>query len=67
MFSADGLSVVEWLEIVEHLVVDAIDDRAHDVLEQFEVEQQAGGVELGSGQGDTDLVVVAVRVFALPL
>ena len=35
------------------------------LLEQLEVEQQAGLVERGAGQRDADLVVVAVRVLAL--
>ena len=40
-----GIEHGEGLEVVEHLVVDAVDDGAHHLLEQLEVEQQAGLVE----------------------
>ena len=40
-------------------------DRAQHLLEQLEVEQQTGLIELGAGQRHADLVVVAVRVLAL--
>ena len=46
-------------------MVDAVDDRTHDVLQVLEVEQQPGRVELFSTQRDAHLVVVAVRVLAL--
>jgi hypothetical protein len=36
----------KWLELVEHLMVDAVDDRAQNLLEQLEVQQEAGGVQL---------------------
>src|ERR1035437_735575 len=55
----------ERLQVVEHLVVDALDDGAHHQLELFEVEQQAGRVQRFSGEGDADLVIVAVRVLTL--
>ena len=32
----------EGLEVIEHLMVDAVDDRAQHLLQQLEVEQQAG-------------------------
>jgi len=48
-------------------VVDALDDRTQQILEQLEVQQQAGGVQLRPGQGDADLVVMAMRVLALAL
>jgi len=48
-------------------MVDAVDDRAQDLLEQLEVQQKAGGVQLRSCESDANLVVVAVRVFALAL
>src|ERR1700759_5633378 len=35
----------EGLEVIEHLVVDAVDDRAHHLLEQLEVEEEPGGVQ----------------------
>ena len=60
-----GIERGEGLEVVQHLVVDAVDDRAQHVLEQLEVEEQSGFVERGAGQRDADLVVVAVRVLAL--
>src|ERR1035437_3424159 len=62
-----GVENNEGLEVVEHLVVNALDDRAQQMLEQLEVQQQAGRVQLRPGQGDADLVVVAVRVLALAL
>jgi hypothetical protein len=46
-------------------VVEVFDDGAHDLLEEFEVEEQAGLVEVFTLEGDEDLVVVAVRVLAL--
>jgi CIC family chloride channel protein len=46
-------------------VVEVVDDGAEEGLEELEVEQEAGGVELGAGEGDEDAVVVAVRVLAL--
>src|ERR1035437_3351732 len=49
------------------MVVDASDDRTQRLLEQLEIEQKARRVEFSSGQGDTDLVVVPVRVLALAL
>ena len=36
----------EWLEVVQHLVIDAVDNRAEHLLKQLEVEQQASLVEL---------------------
>ena len=48
-------------------MVDALDNRAKHLLEQLEVEQQAGLVQRGPGQGNADLVVVPVRVLALAL
>ena len=55
----------EGLEVVDHAVVEVVDGGAHDLLEEFEVEQHAGFVELLAYEGDEDLVVVAVRVLAL--
>jgi hypothetical protein len=46
-------------------MVEVVDDRAHDLLEEFEVEEEASLVEVFALEGDEDLVVVAVRVFAL--
>ncbi len=47
------------------MVVEAVDYRAHDLLQQFEVEEKAGFIEIRADEGDEDLVVVAVRIFAL--
>ena len=41
-----GVQHREGLQIVQHLVVDAVDDRAQHLLEQLEVQQQAGLVQL---------------------
>src|ERR1700722_838406 len=60
-----GVERGERLEVVDHLVVEVFDDGAHDLLEQLEVEEQAGFVEVSALEGDEDLVVVAVRVLAL--
>ena len=55
------------LKVVEHLVVDAVNDRAQYLLEQFEIQQQACLVQSVSAQSDADLVVVAVRILTLAL
>src|SRR5258706_13587048 len=60
-----GVERGEWLEVVDHLVIEVVDDGAHDLLEQLEIEEQASLVEVFALEGDEDLVVVAVRVFAL--
>jgi hypothetical protein len=59
-----GIHGGERFQLIEHLVVDAVDHRAHDLLEQLEIEQEAGLVQFGAGQGDADLVVVTVRILA---
>ena len=46
-------------------MVEIVDGGAHDLLEELEVEQHPGFVELCADKGDEDLVVVAVRVLAL--
>jgi hypothetical protein len=46
-------------------MVEVFDDRAHDLLEESEVEEQAGLVKVFSLEGDEDLVIVSVRVLAL--
>src|SRR6516225_1384235 len=55
----------ERLQLIEHLVVDAVDYWPHHLLEQLEVEQETGLIEHGTGQGHADFIVVAVRVLAL--
>src|SRR5580704_19760484 len=60
-----GVERGEGLEVVNHLVVEVVDDGAHDLLEEFEIEEQAGFIEVFALQGDEDLVVVAVRILAL--
>ncbi len=59
--------LVEGLEVVDHLVVEAVDDGAHDLLEEFEIKQEAGVIKIGANEGDEDFVVVAMRVLALAL
>jgi hypothetical protein len=59
--------LIEGLEVVDHLVVEIIDDGAKDLLEQLEVEEEAGLVELVTDERDEDFVVVAMRVLALAL
>ena len=60
-----GVDGGERLKIIEHLVVDAVNNGSQHVLHELEVEEQAGFVELGAGQSDANLVVMAVRVLAL--
>ena len=55
----------EGLEVVDHLVVEVVDDGLQQILQQLEVEQQAGLVEFGAGQRDQHTVVVAVGILAL--
>ena len=65
MFSAEGFSVSERLEVVQHLVVDALDHRAQHLLQQLEVQQQPRVVQFRAGQRHAHLVVVPVRILAL--
>src|SRR5712692_9806478 len=60
-----GVELVEGRDIVHELVVQAIDDGLHQPLDFDEIAQQADGIEIGPGEGDTDLVVMAVDVFTL--
>jgi hypothetical protein len=46
-------------------VVEVIDYGAHDLLEELEVEEQTGFIEVFALEGDEDLVVVTVRILAL--
>src|ERR1035441_1858233 len=62
-----GIQDREGLQVVEHLVVDAVDDRTQHLVEQLEIEQEASLVQRGPGQGDADLIVMPVRVLALAL
>src|SRR4051812_21138373 len=48
-------------------MIKPLDDVLHDFSQIFEVEQQSGLVQLCPRQGDTDLVIMAVRVLALAL
>ena len=57
----------EGFEVVDHLVVEVVDGGAEDLLEELEVEEEAGFVEGFADEGDEDAVVMAVRVFALAL
>ena len=52
-------------EVIEHLVVDAVDDRTHHLLQQLEIQQQPGCVQFPAPQRQADLVVVAMRILAL--
>src|SRR5258708_6393097 len=46
-------------------MVEVVDDGAHDLFEEFEVEQERGFVECAALQRDEPLIVVAVGVLAL--
>src|SRR3984885_8655523 len=65
VFGAGVDLFIEGREVVDHEVVEVLHGGAHDLLEELEVEEHAGLVELFSDEGDEDLVVVAVRVLAL--
>src|SRR5438270_141015 len=52
------------LEVIDHLVVQAIHDRTQQILEQLEVEEKTGLVQMLSGERDKHAVVMAVRVLA---
>src|SRR5579862_5674023 len=56
---------LERIQIVDHLVVQAVHDGLQGFLQLAKVEQQTGFVEFLTGQGDSYLVIVAVRIFAL--
>ena len=60
-----GVEGGEGFEVVDHLVVEVVDRGTEDLLEELEVKQEAGFVELSAGERDEHFVVVAVRVFAL--
>src|ERR1700723_3638994 len=55
----------EGLEVVEHLVVDAVDHRTHHLLEQLEVQQEPCCVQFPAPQSQPNLVIVPVGVLAL--
>jgi len=57
----------ERFEIVDHLVVQILDCGAEDLLEELEVQEEAGFVESFTDEGYEHTVVMAVRVFALAL
>ncbi len=48
-------------------MVEPVNDVPHHLAEVLEVKQQAGFVELGSGQRHPHLVVVPMRILALAL
>src|SRR5580704_3290500 len=62
-----GIHGVEWLEIVDELVVQTLDDAAQHLLKLSEVDQQADIVELRPFECDLNAVIVAVDVLALAL
>jgi hypothetical protein len=55
----------ERLQIVNHLMVQVLDDGTHNLFEQLEVEKEAGFVKVFAPEGDENLIVMAVRVLAL--
>jgi len=55
------------LQIVDHLMIEPLDDMLHHLAQIFEVEQQPSLVEFFAGQRDPDLIVVPMRVLTLPL
>src|SRR4029079_10533236 len=57
---------VERGEIVDVLVVEVINDALRRIFQLAEIDEQADVVELVTAHVDFDLVVVTVRVLALP-
>src|ERR1039458_1895740 len=55
------------LNVVDHLVIEPIDNVLHHFAKVFEIEQETSLVQFSSGQRDPDLVVMAVRILALAL
>jgi hypothetical protein len=53
------------LELVQHLVVDAVDDRSQHLLQKLEVEQQTAVIESRARECDAHFVIMAMRIFAL--
>src|SRR5580692_300884 len=62
-----GIDGGEWLEIVNELMVESLDDATQHLLELSEVDQQADIVELRPFERDLNTVIVAVDVLALAL
>src|SRR6185312_10184489 len=56
---------LERLNVIEHLVIKAVNYALHDFLQVLEIQQQTGLVQFRAAQSDPDLVVVAVRVLTL--
>ena len=48
-------------------MIEVFDGGAKDVLEELEVEQETGFIEVFADKSDEDAVVVAVRVFTFAL
>src|ERR1700733_6288242 len=57
--------LVEGGQVVDHEVVEIVDSGAHYLLKELEIEKHTCFVEFFADQGDEDLVVVAMRIFAL--
>jgi hypothetical protein len=60
------VQIGERLYLINHLMIQTVDDRLHHVTQIFEIEEQTGFVEFLASEGDPNLVVVAVRILALP-
>src|SRR5213078_1962509 len=57
----------EGRDLVDHLVIQPLDDVLHHVAQVLEIEQQSGLIQVFSSERYAHLVVVPVRVFAFPL
>src|SRR5215469_13904437 len=55
----------EGLDVVDHLMIETLDDMPHDLAQILEIKEQTSFVEFGSGQRNANFVVMAVRVLAL--
>src|SRR5438270_4504526 len=54
-------------DLVDHLVIEPFDNVSHHFTQVLEIKQQPCFIEFGSRERNPDLVVVAVRIFALTL
>src|SRR5215475_13121773 len=60
-----GVDHREGLDVVDHLMIETLDDMPHDLAQILEIKEQTSFVEFGSGQRNANFVVMAVRVLAL--
>jgi hypothetical protein len=57
----------ERFDLVDHLVIETLNDVPHHFAQVFEIKKQARLIQFGSRQGHANLVVVTMRILALAL